>query len=216
MGSLFGWLRRRRLESAWRQVRGVIHVGANEGQERDFYARLGVPVLWVEPIPEVYEKLSANIAALPKQRALEALVGGRDGEPAILHVASNHGESSSILDLAEHATMRPDITYVRDIPLVATTLPTLLAKAGADPCLFDMLVLDTQGSELSILTGALPLLAGFRFILSEVADFEAYSGCARRDAMTAFLAGQGFRESVITVTARNGKGGCYYDILYRR
>jgi FkbM family methyltransferase len=172
-------------------------------------------VLWVEPIPEVYDKLCENIAALPRQRAVRALVAERDGEPAVLHVASNDGASSSILDFAQHADLRPDITYVRDILLETTTLPTLLHRCGADAGGFDMLVLDTQGSELSILRGAASLLGGFRFILSEVADFEAYRGCARRDALTAFLAGHGFREWVVTVIARHGNGRHYYDILYR-
>jgi FkbM family methyltransferase len=212
---MFRWLRRQRLARAWGSVHGVIHVGANEGQERDFYARLGVPVLWVEPIPEVYVKLSLNIAARPGQRAVQALVGERDGEPVVLHVASNDGASSSILDFAEHADLRPDITYVRDIPLETTTLPTLLHKHGGDVSGFDMLVLDTQGSELAILRGATPLLRGFRYVLSEVADFEAYKGCARRDALTAFLTGHGFRESVVTVIAKHGNGRYYYDILYR-
>jgi hypothetical protein len=40
-----------------RKVRGVIHVGANEGQERDLYAAFGLNVIWIEPIPEVFQVL---------------------------------------------------------------------------------------------------------------------------------------------------------------
>ena len=39
------------------QCRGVIHVGANSGQERKVYARLGLDVLWIEPIPGVFAEL---------------------------------------------------------------------------------------------------------------------------------------------------------------
>lgn len=36
---------------------GVVHVGANLGQERELYEHYGLNVLWVEPIPEVFEQL---------------------------------------------------------------------------------------------------------------------------------------------------------------
>ena len=34
-----------------RKVSGVIHVGANLGQERAHYARFRLDVVWIEPIP---------------------------------------------------------------------------------------------------------------------------------------------------------------------
>ena len=51
-----------------RKVRGVIHVGASEGQERDLYAAFGLNVIWIEPIPEVFQVLRDNIAELQTQR----------------------------------------------------------------------------------------------------------------------------------------------------
>jgi hypothetical protein len=38
-----------------RRTKGVVHVGANEGQERDIYARYNLNVLWIEPLPDVSE-----------------------------------------------------------------------------------------------------------------------------------------------------------------
>src|SRR5665213_2643311 len=56
------------------KVPGVIHVGANTGQERDLYQSHGVGVVWVEPIPNVFDQLVKNIAAYPAQRAFKALL----------------------------------------------------------------------------------------------------------------------------------------------
>src|SRR6266404_1018899 len=56
-----------------RQVSGVIHVGANTGQERYLYASYGLDVLWIEPIPSAFDELCKNISVLPKQRALNCL-----------------------------------------------------------------------------------------------------------------------------------------------
>ena len=86
LGNLVGALRRQ-----WRQkwqrdhgqfgghVRGVVHVGANTGQERLIYDKEGLNVLWIEPIPSVFDTLVANIRALPKQRAVCALVTDQIG-----------------------------------------------------------------------------------------------------------------------------------------
>ncbi len=62
-----------------RDVNGVIHVGANTGQERDIYDAHGTRVIWIEPIPEVFARLQANTAALPRQRAIQGLLSDTVG-----------------------------------------------------------------------------------------------------------------------------------------
>ena len=65
------------LDGYLRNVSGLIHVGANVGQERRFYWLLGIDVIWVEPLGEVYERLVDNIASYPRQRAIRALMTDR-------------------------------------------------------------------------------------------------------------------------------------------
>lgn len=56
------------LENAYlMRVPGVIHVGANVGQERDLYRQLGLRVLWIEPIDEVFNTLVSNIEGYRSQ-----------------------------------------------------------------------------------------------------------------------------------------------------
>src|SRR5215471_3305957 len=74
-----------------KQVPGVIHVGANEGQERDSYAQLGLRVVWIEPIPEVFAALKARLNGYPTQSAFEYLVTDRDDSEHQLHIANNGG-----------------------------------------------------------------------------------------------------------------------------
>jgi FkbM family methyltransferase len=88
-----------------RKVRGVIHVGANEGQERDLHAAFGLNVIWIEPIREVFQVLRDNISELQAQRALNYLVTDEDGKEYEFHIANNGGSSSSILDLSRHKEM---------------------------------------------------------------------------------------------------------------
>ena len=151
-------------------ISGLIHVGANTGQERYLYAAYGLRVLWIEPIPEIFYKLVANIKAFPGQRAVEDLVTDRDGEEYTFHISNNSGLSSSILALKQHKDIWPDVDYTESIPLTSTTLNSLLQREQIDPAEYQALIMDTQGSELLVLHGAVPVLKNFQYIKTEVAD----------------------------------------------
>jgi hypothetical protein len=66
------------------KVRGVIHVGANSGQERDTYLRHGLSVVWIEAIAEVFEELLVNIKNHANQRAFCALLSDRDDKEYLI------------------------------------------------------------------------------------------------------------------------------------
>lgn len=191
-------------------------MGANTGQERKLYERHHLPVLWIEPIPEVYARLEENIHPYPRQRAWRALITDRDGKRHTLHIASNEGQSSSIFDFDMHRDIWPDIAYVAGVELEGVTLPTALRNAGVDVADYDTLVIDTQGSELLVLQGAAEMLPKFRFILVEAADFPAYAGACVLAEIRELLRACGFREARRYVSARHPRGGRYYDVLFRR
>jgi len=199
-----------------RKVHGVIHVGANEGQERDLYATFGLRVIWIEPIPEVFETLRRNLSDFPNQLALNYLITGEDGKEYQFHVANNAGASSSILDLSRHREMWPDISYTHTVALTGATLGTALAAEQVDLSHYDALVLDTQGAEYTILTGAASLLTNFRFIKVEAPDFEAYEGCCKIDELSAFLTSHGFSEYRRLPFRQMPGVGTYYDATYER
>jgi FkbM family methyltransferase len=199
-----------------RFVSGVIHVGANTGQERECYKDFGLRVLWVEPIPRVYEELEANLIAFPKQRAVQALVTDKDNETYEFHIANNNGESSSIFELKEHKDIWPGVVYEETISLQSKTLTSLLQDENIDPSSFDALVMDTQGSELLVLKGGWPILKNFHYVKTEVADFESYAGCCRLEDLDQFMRTHGFREFSRHAFAHRDGGGTYYDITYKR
>ena len=197
-------------------VSGVIHVGANVGQERKTYEDYRLRVAWVEPIPAVFAALQNNIARFPRQRAFEYLVTDRDGASCLFHIANNEGASSSILDLAQHKDIWPEVAYSATIELNGITLPSLIERERIVLADYDALVLDTQGSELLVLSGAAPILGSFSYIKVEAPDFESYSGCCRIDDLAAFLGAHGFRERLRRKFAERREGGTYYDVLYER
>jgi FkbM family methyltransferase len=204
------------LDGFLNEVAGVIHIGANMGQERESYASLGLNVVWVEPIPAVFEKLRSNISGLSNQRAYRYLLAAEDGRDYKLHIADNGGASSSILDFAKHRKLHPDIHYVEEIQVKATTLVRLIEIEKIDLNDYGAIVLDTQGSELLVLKGAIPVLDKFRFVKTEVADFESYAGCCQLAELTEFMRELGFVVShKAPVVALDGVG-TYYDVVYGR
>ncbi len=211
-----GVIDRTGLKGFLREVSGVIHVGANTGQERDLYAQYRLNVIWIEPLTELFEGLKKNLADFPKQRALQCLITDEDDGEYPFHVASNAGESSSILELKLHKDVWPDVTYTRMVKMRSKTLVSLLKDNHFDLADYDALVMDTQGSELLVLRGAIPLLKGFRYIQTEVADFEAYKNCCRLEDIESFLSKYGYREHARKTNALHPQGGGYYDIVYKK
>lgn len=204
---------RRRIE---RRARGIIHVGANVGQEAGRYAKHGQRVVWIEPNPSLIPRLRANAEKHPGQTVIEALVSERDGDEVDFHIAGNDGHSSSILEMKEHRTMFPEVDYVDRARMTTRTLPALLAEHGVDLSSYDTLLLDTQGAELMVLRGAEPILGGFRYIQTEAPDFEAYAGCPTRETLVAYMAQRGFRLHAVKCFARQAGTGRYFDLLFKR
>lgn len=197
-------------------TRGVIHVGANAGQERRLYAAYDLDVLWIEPIPDVFARLIENIQSYSKQKALQYLVADKDDAEFTLHVANNSGVSSSILALSRHAEIWPEITYADSIALKSVSLTSLLKRERVDMSMYDSLVLDTQGSELLVLRGAEEMLQRFKYIQTEAVDFDAYEDCCRMEDIAKFLSGCGFAEvSRKELASKNGVGA-YYDIIFKQ
>jgi len=197
-------------------LRGVVHVGANSGQERGLYDSYRLPVLWIEPIPEVFATLQKNIASYPDQRAVQALVAAEDGVEVDFHVASNDGASSSMLEMAKHKDIWPTVDFKRSLRMITRTLPTVVAAAGLDMTRYNGLIMDTQGSELLVLRGAVPLLQHFDFVKTEVADFESYKGCCQLSDLGPFMDEHGFDEIARHRFRNLEPGKAYYDVVYKR
>ena len=178
-----------------------------------YYDWLGLVVLWIEPIPEVFAELSRNISCFPKQSAVEALITDKVGQSHQFNVSGGTGRASSIFDFAGHKEIWPGVEVQRVIDVQSTTLDAVLRGRGA----FDGLVLDAQGSELLVLEGAEASLSQFHYIKTVAADFERYRGQVLEPDLTKFIEARGFellRKDSLALTS--DKRGCVSDLLFRR
>ena len=195
---------------------GIIHVGANLGQERNLYGKHNLNVIWIEPIPDVYRKLKENLAEFPLQRAYQYLITDQDDAPYTFHISNNDGQSSSIFDLDLHREIWPTVSFQETIRLNGMTLESFARKEGIDMTRYNALVLDTQGSELMVLKGASTLLPYLKYIKTEAADFESYSGCCKVEDIDQFLSRFGYVKLRQDMFATKAGIGSYYDVIYKR
>ena len=196
------------------RISGVIHVGANLGQEKDIYADRGLNVIWLEPIPEVFSRLQNSLEHYPRQKAFCHLITDVDNQEYTFHVSSNEGASSSVFSLAKHKEIWPDVTFTKSLELCSISLSTFVQQQQLNLENYDALVLDTQGSELLVLRGAANILRAFKFIKTEVADFESYAGGCQLSEMDTFLDAQGFQRVAKVRFTHKGGVGSYYDVVY--
>lgn len=191
---------------------GVLHLGANTGQEAAMYANLGIPqVIWVEALPSVYERLVDHLDSFPGQIALHACVADKDGQEVAFNISSNGGQSSSMLEPGTHLTAHPEVRFLHKVQLRTVRVDTLLAING-----FDFrtktgwfLNADLQGAELLALKGMDSILRAFNFAYIEVNEKELYKGCALVADIDAYLAESGFKPGATKMT-KWGWGDRFY------
>ncbi len=203
-------------ENFYQDISGLIHVGANYGQEAKAYNKLELDVLWVEAIPEIYDSLQDVIHDFEKQKAVAALVTDVDGQDYHFNISNNNGLSSSIYELKDHKDIWPEVHYINSLKLQSKTLNSVILDNNINPTVYQALILDTQGSELLVLKGCLPLLQHIKYIKTEAADFEAYEGGCQLEELNQFITNQGFVEISRSEMAQHDQGGSYYDIIYKK
>jgi len=172
---------------------GVLHVGASEGQERDFYKGLGVQrVYWIEGLPHVYFILKQNLHAYHNQYPILACVSNESGKRVTFNISSNKSQSSSILELGEHLVAHPEVSYIDKVEVETWRIDWLFEVMGLDTSMLDFLNMDLQGAELLALEGMGKMIDQFKYINIEVNKRETYKGCALIEDIDYFMIKHGF------------------------
>lgn len=184
--------------------RGVIHVGMHKAEEYPIYKKSGVSsIIFIEANERLVREFAPNDENC---YVIHAAVSDKVEE--ITFNITNNGESSSILELKDHAQIYPGIFTVETVKMKTTTLDSINRKIGLNEETFNVLNLDIQGAELKALKG----LGDWRFIeaiFTEVNFREMYKGCGLEPELTEFLKEKGF-EKVEEVDTGSGWGDALY------
>ncbi len=172
---------------------GVLHIGANEGQEAEDYHKLGIEkMIFIEAIPEVCEKLRSNLSSYPKAVALNACVSDIDGQEVEFNISSNQGQSSSFLEFGTHAIHHDNVTWVDKVKMTTIRMDSLISTHTIKDNGYNFLNIDLQGAELLALKGMGDMLKNFDYAYIEVNKEELYKGCPMVEEIDEYLAKFGF------------------------
>jgi FkbM family methyltransferase len=201
---------------------GVLHVGANVGEEAPVYLELGIKrQIWIEANPDLMRRLSLNLIDNPEAIALNWCVSDKQ-EEVIFHVSNNGSQSSSILELGTHLIAHPEVNYVKEIKMTALPIWQIFLAHGysnpySQPFItkeerdkLDFLNIDLQGAELKALKGMGDLLHQFKWAYLEVNKEELYKGCALVEDIDFYLSSFGFKRVETKWCGNTGWGDALY------
>lgn len=192
-------------------ITGVLHCGASTGQEAESYHKLGAKnMLFIEAIPEVFEKLEVHISQYPGARAINACISDEDEKEVAFNISSNEGQSSSFLEFGTHKTAHPDVHFIDQIQLKTKRLDTLIDEINLNIHEFNFLNMDLQGAELLALRGLGDYLKYFKYAYLEVNKEELYKGCPMVEDLDMYLIGFGFRRVETSWAGNFGWGDALY------
>lgn len=183
-----------------KEKRGAIHVGAHEGQERNWYIQQGFnKVVWFEPNKDIFDRLQKRVEIVFGHTAYNLGVHDTLTETT-LHIASNDGQSSSILNLGTHSFHHPNIYYVGDQKIKMIRLDDFFKIGDHDITDFNFLNIDVQGVELNVLKSFGSLITKMDYIYTEVNEEKVYKDCCLISDMDTYLKKFGFirRQTCIT------------------
>jgi FkbM family methyltransferase len=173
-------------------IRGIIDVGANEGQFASL-ARAAFPhaaILSFEPLPDCHGQLQRKFRRDPKFTSVNAALGAADGEADMY--SNEFSASSSMLPMAAN--------HIDAFPFTAKVRPKrvrLLRLDGVEAALSlpqpILLKIDVQGYEREVLDGASATLARSRVVIMELSLVELYKNEPLFDDMLARMRTHGFR-----------------------
>lgn len=185
--------------------KGVLHVGANVGEEAPVYDELGIrDVCWIEANPELIPQLRINTNKYHHE-VMNICVGDVDGLEVAFHISNNASQSSSYLQLGTHKTAHPEVHFVRDVTMKMRRLDQVSCFGE-----YDFLNMDLQGAELKALRGMGDLLHQFKWAYLEVNKEELYKGCALVGDLDLFLNGFGFKRVETYWCGNTGWGDALY------
>jgi FkbM family methyltransferase len=190
----------------------IVDVGAHAGlvsEALDFIYR--PRRIWVvEPNPSRAEGLARKFGRLERFKVVHSCLGQENGEVSFF--VHDFDAASSLYECKPgHLASFGFEEGRREIKVTMTTLRDLLSS---EPGTIDLLKLDCQGAELSVIKGAGERLIDMRWIYSEVSIDPIYRGAPLWGELHEFLVRSGFELRKVDGFAGVGESVQWADALY--
>lgn len=162
------------------EPRGVVHVGAHEGQEVPLYQELGFrSIILVEADPTLVARLRSRHENTNDITILPFAVGAETGCLPLYRVLRDTQYNSLLEPINLGSVQKFEVPIWPLRKWVSSLTPV------------NVLVVDTQGSELQVLDGA--DLNGIEMIVIEVGTKAKYEGQPMREDVESYMEAHGWR-----------------------
>lgn len=180
--------------------RSALHVGGCIGEERDWYDEMNFDrVIWFEPNVGLFLQLQENISVYGNQVAVN--LGIHDTlKEAVLHLANNRGQSSSILEFGKHLKYHPKVRYIDNQVIKLVRMDDWLKSNGFDIKDFNFLNVDVQGVELNVIKSFGDLIRQLDYVYTEVNEDYLYKNCCLVGEIDKYLLKYGFKRKITKMT----------------
>lgn len=192
------------------KIRGIVHVGANTGQELPWYLdKLYLPILAFEPHPvafaelhRVYGKVAiCSPFALGSAAGTLTLLIPEDGD-------MERGSKYHPIETPGHDWTTVKMASEIRVPIIRFDSWVRNHDNLLNISAYDTLVIDVQGMELEVLKGFGKYLGGFHFLVVECSASPVYDGEASAQEVINYLTSRGFMQ--LTPTEEHD------DIIFKR
>ncbi len=192
-------------------IRGIIHVGASDGYEIDWYLKLGIQhVFAVEPELTAFKKLRQKFQHVSGVLLYCGALGDKGGDGMLRVPPENTGGSTLLAELpigpsitgVTYSYSGKQETLVMPLEMMAAMLPLFKAED------YNCLVVDVQGMEMQVLQGFGSCLDEMDCLNIECSRVPIYEGEAPAHEVVEWLAEHGF-EPITPIEAHD-------DILFVR
>ena len=130
----------------------IVDAGAHVGGDTQEMSRLWprATVHAFEPVPDLFQKLTANTADRGSVRRYPLALGAETGTAEMFVSGGGSDASSSLLPPKEHLQINPHVSFEGRITVSTTTLDAWAQESGVGR--IDFLWLDMQGAEMAAMT----------------------------------------------------------------
>jgi FkbM family methyltransferase len=186
-------------------IDGILHIGAHECQELETYKQYvnTEDILWIEAYPPTFEKSVGN----PDINIINELVSDEDNIEKRFNIYNNT-KLNSLCELVDVNEIKKGFKKVSTHNMKTKTLKTIYSDYNIKPTKYNFLSIDTQGTELSVLTGMGNVIDNFNFIFIEVFELEIYSNNDLFTDIDNYLYSFGFKKMYLRLI--NGFGNAFY------
>jgi len=180
----------------------IIHVGADKGQDRTQYLKLGCQnIIWCEADPSNVIYLESKF---PDDRVVSGIIWHTDTEQKDFYIFENSAQNSAIAPSEELSGTCRQVITTSTHKLDTVLNPNEISKPA-------LLIIDVQGAEIEVLNGAKNTLSNMDYVVIEIAlHSQGYLKAPSQAAVCNSLKEFGFKPSI----ARFSHDESYKDLLF--